>query len=87
MKIMAKTKEGKSEMSAVDELVAQVEGTDIMKQTLKGLRDGIVRFLGDICREYQNTGLPVPDHHMHFGGYLGETTIKAQKAGWKDFPL
>ena len=37
----------------------------------------MVSFLGDICREYQRTGQPVPDHHVHFGGYMGETTVKA----------
>ncbi len=71
------TREVILEMSAYDEFVALVDNTDVMKEMLKSFRERLVHFLGDVCREFQRTGQPVPDHHLHFAGYLGETTIKA----------
>jgi hypothetical protein len=64
-------------MSAFDEFVALVENTDVMKQMQKSLREGFIHFLGDICREFQGTSQPVPDHHLQSTGYMGETTIEA----------
>ena len=64
-------------MSAIDDFVALIETTEAMKQVLKSLKEEPAHILGDICRGYQTTGQPVPDHHLHFAGYMGEATLRA----------
>ena len=64
-------------MTAIDEFGDQLETTEAIKQVLKSLREEPARLLGDICREYQATGQPVPDHHLDIFGYLGEASTKA----------
>ena len=63
-------------MSAIDDFLASLEATEVMKQVLKSLREEPAHLLGDICREYEKTGQPVPDHRLQFFGYLGEVTPK-----------
>ena len=63
-------------MSAIDDFVSLLESTEVMKQVLKSLREEPAHFLGDICREYERTGEPVPDHRLQFIGYLGEAAPK-----------
>jgi len=64
-------------MSALDDLYALLETTEVVKQLLKSLKEEPAQLLGDICREYQRTGQPVPDHRLHFAGYMGEARTKA----------
>jgi len=64
-------------MSAIDDFVALLETTEVMKQVLKSLKEEPAHLLGDVCREYQRTGQPVPDHRLHFVGYMGEAALKA----------
>ena len=64
-------------MGSIDDFAALLETTEVMKQVLKSLKEEPAHLLGDICREYQRTGKSVPDHRLHFAGYLGETTLKA----------
>lgn len=64
-------------MSAIDDLTTLLEATEVMKQVLRSLKEEPAHLLGDICREYQRTGQPVPDHRLHFAGYMGEATLKA----------
>lgn len=64
-------------MSTIDDFAALLEATEVMKQILKSLKEEPAHLLGDICREYQGTGQSVPDHHLHFVGYMGEATLKA----------
>ena len=64
-------------MSAIDELTSLLESTDIMKQAFKSLKEEPAHLLGDICKEYQKTGQPAPDHHLRFTGYMGEAALKA----------
>ena len=64
-------------MSAIDDFAALLETTEVMKQVFKSLKEEPAHLLGDICREYHRTGEAVPDHRLHFAGYLGETTVKA----------
>lgn len=61
-------------MSAMDDFAALVESTELMEQVLKGIREEPAHLLGDICREYERTGQPVPDHRLQFIGYIGEAT-------------
>jgi hypothetical protein len=64
-------------MSAIDDFVALLETTEVMKQVLKSLKEEPAHLLGDICREYQRTGQSMPDHHLQFVGYMGEAALKA----------
>ena len=59
-------------MSAIDDFTAFLESTETMKQVLRSLREEPARLLGNICREYERAGQPVPDHRLQFIGYLGE---------------
>ena len=63
-------------MSAIDDFVTLLESTEVMGQVLKSLREEPAHLLGDICRQYERTGQPVPDHRLQFVGYLGEVTPK-----------
>ncbi|MFQ5996308.1 MAG: hypothetical protein ACE5KP_01615 [Dehalococcoidales bacterium] len=64
-------------MSAVDDFYALLETTEVMQQVRKSLKEEPAHLLGDICREYQRTGQPVPDHRLRFVGYMGEAALKA----------
>ena len=64
-------------MSALDDFTTLLEVTEAMKQVFKSLREEPAHLMGAICREYQRTGKPVPDHHLHRIGYIGEAAVKA----------
>jgi hypothetical protein len=64
-------------MRAIEDFVSLLETTDVMKQVLKNLKEEPAHLLGNICREYQMTGKPVPDHRLPSVGYLGEAAVKA----------
>jgi len=71
------TSEVSRKMGAIDEFVVLLESTEVMKQVLNSLKEEPAHLLGDICREYQRTGEAVPDHRLHFTGYLGKASLKA----------
>lgn len=48
-----------------------------MKQMMKTLREEPAHLLSLICREYQHSGRPVPDHRLHLAGYMSETALRA----------
>lgn len=54
-----------------------LETTQVMQQVLRRLKEEPACILGEICQEYRKTGQPVPDHHLHIAGYLGEASLKA----------
>ena len=64
-------------MSAIDDFAALVETTEVMKQVIKSLRQEPAHLLSEICQDYQRTGRLVPDHRLHFTGYMGEAALKA----------
>ncbi len=64
-------------MSAMDEFTTLIENTHVIQQAFRSLKEEPAHILGDICREYGVTGKPVPDHHFHYVGYLGEISVKA----------
>jgi hypothetical protein len=64
-------------LGAIDSFATLVEDTDVMKQVIISLKEEPAHLLGDICTEYQRTSQPVPDHRLHFVGYLGEAALKA----------
>lgn len=64
-------------MSALDDFAIIIEGTSVMQQMARSLREEPARLLCDICREYEATGQPVPDHHVNLVGFLGEASLRA----------
>lgn len=64
-------------MGALDDFFALLEPTEVMQQVIRSLKEEPAHLLGDICREYERTGKPVPDHHLNLVGYLGEASLKA----------
>ncbi len=71
------TSEVSRKMGAIDDFAVLLETTEVMKQALRSLKEEPAHLLGDICREYQRTSEAVPDHSLHFTGYLGEAALKA----------
>jgi len=64
-------------MSAIDDFDILLGNTEVVKRTLKILKEESVRLLRDICREYQRTGLPVPDHRLQTVSYLAAEALSA----------
>ncbi len=64
-------------MSAIDDFSSLLETTEVIKQVLKSLKEEPAHLLAEICRLYQTTGNPIPDHHLQLVGYLGEASLKA----------
>ena len=64
-------------MSALDDFTALLNETEVMKQVIKSLREEPAYLLSNICRQYEKSGVPVPDHQLHFAGYIGEASLKA----------
>lgn len=64
-------------MSAIDDFSALLETTPAIRQLLKSLKEEPANLLGELCQEYERTGQPVPDHYLHFVGFLGEVALKA----------
>jgi len=64
-------------MSAFDDFAALLEGAEAVKPILRSVREEPALLLGQVCREYQATGQPVPDHNLSFAGYLGEIAVRA----------
>ena len=64
-------------MSKFDDLVALLGKTEVMEQSFRSLREEPAFLLGNICREYEKTGQPVPDHYLQFSGYIGEVSLRA----------
>jgi len=64
-------------MGALDDFAALLEATEVMQQVIRSLKEEPAHLLGHICREYERSGRPVPDHHLSLVGYLGEASVKA----------
>ncbi|MGD2065329.1 MAG: hypothetical protein PVI95_02650 [Dehalococcoidia bacterium] len=64
-------------MSAIDDFARLIEATNVGKQILNSLKEEPARLLSRICREYNKTGTPVPDHNVGLYGFMGEAAIAA----------
>lgn len=64
-------------MGTLDDFFTLLEATEVMQQVIRSLKEEPAHLLGHICREYERTGRPVPDHHLNLVGYLGEASLKA----------
>jgi len=54
-----------------------IQETETIKQVIRNLREEPAYLLGNICRQYEKTGHPVPEHQLNITGYLGEVSFKA----------
>lgn len=64
-------------MSAIDDFVALLETTEVVKQILKTMKEEPAYILKDICWHYYKNGGSMPDHQLQFTGYMGEVALKA----------
>lgn len=64
-------------MGVFEDFIAVVNKTETMQALLKSLEEEPARLLGSICKEYESTGKPVPDHHLNLSGYFGEAILRA----------
>lgn len=62
-------------MSAFDEFTALLDSTNPMKHLLQSLREEPAYLLRDICRQFERTGRPVPDHNVLPTGFMHETSL------------
>jgi hypothetical protein len=63
-------------MSALEEFVERIHQTDAMQELVRSLDEEPARFLIRVCRRYEETGRPVPDHYLQMTGYFGETMLR-----------
>lgn len=81
-------------MSALDDFTTLIQETETIKQMIRSLKEEPAYLLGSICRQYEKTGRPVPDHQLNITGYLGEVS-QSPSHRWvditatrrQDFPL
>jgi hypothetical protein len=64
-------------MGVFEGFVAAINKTETMQALLNSLQEEPAKLLGSICKEYESTGKPVPDHHLHLSGYFGEAILRA----------
>jgi len=63
--------------SARQELIDQVNSTDVMLQVLRDLEEEPLRLLCILFQENQKTLKPVPDHRLPLFGYFAEAGLRA----------
>ena len=64
-------------MSALDQLFALLETTEVMQHVVSSIKEEPAHLLGEVCREYQRTGQPLADYHLQFIGFMGEASLRA----------
>lgn len=64
-------------MNVYQGFLALIRKTEVMKEMLQSLDKEPARLLSNICKEYEGTTQPVPDHHLHLSGYIGDISLKA----------
>ncbi len=67
-------------MSALDRFSELIETTGVVREIRRSLREEPAHLLGEICREYEESGRPVPDHRLRFVGFMGEAALRAVMA-------
>lgn len=63
-------------MGAYEDLIERLRQTDVMQQVLAALEKEPVTLLYAICKEYEASNEPVPDHHLPISGYLKEVAVR-----------
>ncbi len=64
-------------MGAFEDFVDEVRKTETVQALLRGLEWEPAKLLAAICREYEATNRPVPDHHLDLAGYFSEAMLRA----------
>lgn len=64
-------------MGAFEDFDAAIHGTDVIHRVLRSLTIEAAQALREICREFDTTGLAVPDHRLSGAGYMGEMIVRA----------
>jgi len=54
----------------------RIRQTDTMQELVRSLDEEPWRLLSGICRRYEATGRPVPDHYLQLTGFFGETMLR-----------
>jgi hypothetical protein len=68
-------------MGAYEELIERLRQTDVMQQVLAALEKEPVTLLYAICKEYEASNEPVPDHRLPISGYLKEVALRTLLSG------
>lgn len=68
-------------MGAYEDLIERLRQTDVMQQVLAALEKEPVTLLYTICKEYEASNEPVPDHHLPVSGYLKEVAVRTLLSG------
>ena len=64
-------------VGAFDNFSASVSGTPVVTRMVNSTMIEAAQALRDICKEFENSGNPLGDHHLPAGGYMGEMVVKA----------
>lgn len=71
----------RNSMGAYEDLAEALRHTDAMQDALAALEREPVELLYAICREYEATSQPVPDHHLHISGYFKDLVLRVLLSG------
>ena len=63
-------------MRATEEFLQKIRETDAMQTLVRSLDEEPAALLDSICRRYEATGRPVPDHYLQLTGFFAETMLK-----------
>ena len=64
-------------MTSSEEFNNTVNETEAMKSLYRMLAEEPLKIFRVICREYEATEKPVPDHHINFTDYFTATILRA----------
>ena len=69
-------------MRVIEEFRDRIRQTDTMQSLVRSMDEEPAALLDSICRRYESTGRPVPDHYLQLTGFFAETMLRVlSKAG------
>jgi hypothetical protein len=63
-------------MRATQEFQDRIRQTDTMQTLVRSLDEEPAALLDSICRRYESTGRPVPDHYLQLTGFFAEAMLR-----------
>ncbi len=63
-------------MTRLEDFTALIKQTETMQALMQSLVEEPVKLLSTICREYEMSNNPVPDHHFNLTGYFSEAVLR-----------
>jgi hypothetical protein len=63
-------------MTSLQDFTVLIKQTETMQALMQSLVEEPTKLLNNICREYETTNNPVPDHHFNLTGYFGEAVLR-----------